>query len=276
MLIRILPDGKPQIIKDQAFCELLNSKLPDKNYEITSLIKESDTAIKRVDSRVTGGLNNAHGDWYEWLLTIQAWNFCCSNHEANLLLILPNITQFDVSTLYVDRLHDLVIDLRQKVKAASNVQLITSNPDFVIIDRKVANSVIPNFIPFNIISPSLIQDLEDLYKLFIGKCDYDNIVGYASVKASLRPDRRLQIAHEGSLMKALYAHLQTREWIINPKGIKYYAISTKMTRADIQALKTVATHSLTTVFSDPQAAVDDLFKVNSLNQADAVFQQILL
>jgi len=53
-------------------------------------------------------------------------------------------------------------------------------------------------------------------------------------------------------MKAIYTHLQTREWIINLKGLKYYAFSTKI--SDKNALKTVATHSITTVSSLPQAA----------------------
>ncbi|WP_373695840.1 Cfr10I/Bse634I family restriction endonuclease [Brunnivagina elsteri] len=39
----------------------------------------------------------------------------------------------------------------------------------------------------------------------MGKCNLKDIIGYASIKTSLRPDRRLQIPHEGSLMKAIYA-----------------------------------------------------------------------
>ena len=77
-------------------------------------------------------------------------------------------------------------------------------------------------------------------------------------------------------MKAIYTHMQTREWILNPKGLKYYAISTKVGSSDRNALKTVATHSITTVQSIPQAAVDEVFEINSLQQAEAVFAQILI
>lgn len=76
-------------------------------------------------------------------------------------------------------------------------------------------------------------------------------------------------------MKAIYTHLQTREWIINPKGVKYFAIATKVGNPDRAALKTVATHSITTVHSVPQAAVDEVFQVNSLQQAQEAFSQIL-
>lgn len=96
----------------------------------------------------------------------------------------------------------------------------------------------------------------------------DDIAGYLSVKASLRPDRRLQLAHEGSLMKALYTHLQTRTWTINPRGIRYFAASKKISEADIKGLKTVATHSIIDVKSSPQSAVDELFQINTVNELD--------
>lgn len=276
MLVRILPDGKPQIIKDLSFCEMLDGKLPDGTVSFTDLLSEFDTLVQTEDSRVSkDALNNAHGDWYEWLIAIAAWNYTCSNSDANLLLVLPNISQFDVSTLYVTRLQKLLTDLREKVGRAAEVSLITSNPDFVILNRKLANDLIADFQNIKELNVDVINYLEGLYTYFIDKCDYSDIVGYASVKASLRPDRRLQISHEGSLMKALYAHLQTREWIINPKGIKYYAVARKISDADREGLKTVATHSLTTVFSQPQAACDAVFEINSLQQAQDVFPLIL-
>lgn len=120
-----------------------------------------------------------------------------------------------------------------------------------------------------------ILTIQTAYRNFEHTCDFDDIIGYVSVKTSFRPDRRLQIPHEGSLMKAIYTHLQTREWIIKPKGLLYFAIATKVGTPDRVALKTVATHSITTVHSIPQAAVDEVFEVNSLLQAQIVFDQIL-
>lgn len=273
--IRLI-NGKPQIIKDAAFCNLLKNQLPDNAKGIDELLSEFDAEIKKADGTVTkDALNNAHGDWYEWLLAIGGWNYCANNATANLPILTPNINQFDTAKLYNSKLFSLISDLRDKVLVTSSVKLISSNPDFVIINRDLANEILPVIQPIKIIDENALKTIENVYKQFENKCNFEDIVGYISVKTSLRPDRRLQIPHEGSLMKAIYTHLQTREWIINPKGIKYYAISTKVKTPDREALKTVATHSITTVQSIPQAAVDDVFEVNSLEQGLFAFEQML-
>lgn len=274
--IRTLKEGKSQVIKDVAFCNLLKNKLPDDSKHFSELISDFDKEVLKADSSVTkDALNNVHGDWYEWLLAIAAWNYCADHEKANLPLLTPNISQFDISMLYNDKLYNLIQDLRSKVLTSSSVQLISSNPDFVIIDRNVVNQIFPKIDKIIAIDQSAILKIETAYKAFKSQCDFDDIHGYISVKKSFRPDRRLQIPHEGSLMKAIYTHLQTREWIINPKGIKYFAIATKVGKQDRAALKTVATHSITTVHSVPQAAVDEVYEVNSLQQARAAFEEIL-
>ncbi len=275
--IRRLPNGKSQIIKDEAFCNLLNGEIPNSTQLITKLISDLDVNVHSLDPSVTkDALNNVHGDWYEWLLAISAWNYSVSNSNANIALLTPNVSQFDVARLYDDKLFFLIQDLKSKVLTSSSVNLISSNPDFVIIDRKLANTKIKKWTKITKINKLTISKLENLYKKLIGMCNFEDIHGYISVKTSFRPDRRLQIPHEGSLMKAIYTHMQTREWILNPKGLKYYAISTKVGSSDRNALKTVATHSITTVQSIPQAAVDEVFEINSLQQAEAVFAQILI
>lgn len=274
--IRILEGGKPQIAKDLAFCSLLESRLPPEGKLFSTLFNEFDEAVRKEDSRITReALSNVHGDWYEWLLAISAWNYFVRNESAHLALLMPNIIRFDVATLYEKRLNDLITDLKEKVAQVSGVQLITSNPDFVIINGDLARDILGDISEIHNITPGFLKILEGNFQKFIEKCSFEQIEGYISVKTSLRPDRRLQISHEGSLMKALYAHLQTREWITSPRGLKYYAIATRITDPDRNALKTVATHSLTTVFSLPQAAVDEVYEVNTLRQADLVFASIL-
>jgi Cfr10I/Bse634I restriction endonuclease len=281
-LVKLLPTGKYQIIANQAFCWLLDGKMPDANKLINgtslsgALLPEFDKKIRLVATVDNGALSNVHGDWYEWLIAISAWNFCCANPNAHIPLLLPNVRQFDVSKLYKPSLYNHISDLRDKVKKLGKVSLISSNPDFVIIKRTIFDAIFGEIDPVVIITPEAIHDLETRCKKLTNQCDFDDIVGYVSIKTSLRPDRRLQLSHEGSLMKALYVHLQTREWITDPKGIKYYGITTKATSADKAGLNTVATHSLTTVFSIPQPAVDDLFEINMLSQAAPVFEKILL
>lgn len=274
--IRNLNNGSYQVIKDEAFFHLLNGNLPDPTKSLSALFTELDIAVReREPSITTGALSNVHGDWYEWLLAITAWNQFCSNENSHLAVLMPNISQFDVARLYEPELNATIEDLREKVQKSSSVRLITSNPDFVILDGSLARQLLPEITSIQNFNTDSLRFLETLYTHFINRCDFYQIIGYASVKASLRPDRRLQIAHEGSLMKAIYMHLQTRQWILNPPGLKYYAISTKMTEADKDALKTVATHSITIVSSIPQAAVDNVFEVNSLQQAQLAFHEIL-
>jgi len=274
--IRKLKDGKSQVMKGVAFCTLLKNTLPAKTESFKAVIDKFGVNIHKIDSSITkDALSNARGDWYEWLLAFSAWNYFAENKKANLALLTPNISQFDVARLYDDKLYNLIQDLRAKVLKSASVQLISSNPDFVIIDRKLANKLFPKIEQITKIDEAAILQIETAYKIFESHCSFEDIAGYISVKLSFRPDRRLQIPHEGSLMKAIYTHLQTREWIISPKGLKYFAIATVVGKPDRAALKTVATHSITTVHSMPQAAVDEVFEVNSLQQAQKAFAQIL-
>ncbi|MBU2975569.1 Cfr10I/Bse634I family restriction endonuclease [Zobellia sp. B3R18] len=275
--IRKLPSGKSQIIKDETFVQILNGNLPSPSQLISDLLDDMDIQVRQQDPAITReALSNAHGDWYEWLLAISAWNTFVNNPSADLAILLPNISQFDVAHLYTQELTHLIEDLRSKVQNVAQVQLITSNPDFVIIKREVANRIIPNQQLIGRFDTNSIAFLNSVYTNFTNSCEFDQILGYISIKTSFRPDRRLQIAHEGSLMKAIYIHLQTRKWVINPPGLKYYAVATSVGNPDRNALRTVATHSITTVSSLPQAAVDDVFEVNSMQNADQVFQQILI
>lgn len=270
-------NGKPQIKRAVTFCSLLNNKLPSELASFKNILNEMDSQILSEHPDVTNGaLSNCHGDWYEWLIAVSAWNYSIKNNKSYVILLLPNVNRFDVALLYNSQLSDYIVDLREKVKFSTDVQLITSNPDFVIIDKSnlvlngLSNKEISSF------SPLIINDLENFFKKFAGKCDFENIIGYLSVKTSLRPDRRLQISHEGSLMKAIYVHLQTRKWVINPKGLKYYAASTSIGIADRRGLKTVATHSITNVQSIPVAAVDEVYQIDSVKDAIKAFDEIIL
>ena len=160
--IRTLKGGKSQVMKDAAFCTLLKGKLPEKNKPIDELISDFDKEVSKVDKSVTkDALNNVHGDWYEWLLAISAWNYCAENKKANLALLTPNISQFDIARLYNDKLFNLVQDLREKVLRSSSVQLISSNPDFVIIDRKVVDAALSRIEPITKIDQGAIQLIEN-------------------------------------------------------------------------------------------------------------------
>jgi hypothetical protein len=269
--------GKPQIKRVEAFCTLRNGQIPMAHETFRGILNSLDSAVRTECSNVTqNALNNCHGNWYEWIVACTAWNFRLANNKKSIALLLPNISSFDVASLYTSDLYEHIDDLRKKVLDTAGVQLITSNPDFVVIcpDGLLLENMFDT--PINEVTDDTIKILKESFRHFIGKCSFNHIVAYLSVKSSFRPDRRLQIPHEGSLMKATYIHLQTREWIINTKGLKYYAAASEVGVADRNALKTVATHSITNVQSLPQAAVDEVFEINSLEQAHAAFSEIFL
>jgi hypothetical protein len=262
------------INKKAAFCHALNYELPQPGESIKAVLTRIGAAVLAENPDTKGGaLSNARGDWYEWLLAISAWNFHAANPTAYFALLLPNVSRFNVYDLYEKELAMMVKDLRSKMPA--DVRLITSNPDFVLIDATEVEMPEDVLIPITEIDGDVIEKIETMHRHFIGKCSYESIVGYLSVKTTFRPDRRLQISHEGSLMKALYTHIQTRRWILEPNGLKYYCCATEIGEADREGLRTVATHSITSVHTKPQAAVDAVFEINSLSAAADMWESIL-
>ncbi|HUF03129.1 MAG TPA: Cfr10I/Bse634I family restriction endonuclease [Aridibacter sp.] len=265
---------KTRINSVDAFCEVRRGKLPGTFEHFTTILEDLDNAVRsEFPSVKQGALNKCHGDWYEWLVGITAWNYSIRKNSSLLLLHLPNKSSFDLAELYETDLLSHIRDLRTKVEKATGVKLITSNPDFVIIDSEGLE--LPDVNQITQLSSTGIISLTSRYKDLIGKCTFQSVLGYLSVKTSMRPDRRLQLPHEGSLMKAVYAHLQTREWIIDPPGLKYYAAAAKIGDKDEEALRTVATHSIVTVSSEPQAAVDGVFAINSVRNTEKALTKIL-
>ena len=271
------PDGKPQILKREALVTVRQGRLPASNEKYSDILKNMDAATRAIEPTISNGaLANCHGDWYEWLLGIAAWNFTAENENADLAVLLPNKSSLDLADMYEGKLKEHIIDLRNKVDTSSGVKLITSNPDFMIIKKERVHEILGNLNKLSVLDANNIDLVAGIYKKFIGTCNFKDIVGYLSVKTSFRPDRRLQIAHEGSLMKAIYVHLQTREWIINPKGLKYSAMATKVSDADREALKTVATHSIVSVSSTPIPAVDAVYEVDTPYAANTAFTDLLI
>ena len=161
-----------------------------------------------------------------------------------------------------------------KLKATLGISLITSNPDFVILD--MSNIKIEgHYTAIKKLDNSSIEFIDTFYKKLIGKCDFKSVIGYLATKTSLRPDRRLQIVHEGNLTKAVYVHIQTRLWEQNPKGIRYFGASMKLNDKDKEALRTVATHSITTVSSMPDRSVDELFQIQNTEDLKSAFNSIV-
>ena len=262
--------GVMTIDTKQTFIDAYNS-FNSNTFSYELLLSKCTDGASVNEKPTQNAINNARGAWYAWIIAIDAMRFASANPHSNLLIKLPNAKQFDAHSLYVNSVLSLINDFRQKLSLIGKVNLVTSNPDFVIINRTLKKNI-----PLigNIITHKNISFIDDIYKDFIGKCELDDIIGHSGVKTSVRPDRRIQLLHEGSLTKAIYAHLQTRLWLTQANGVKYYAVSLSWTSADIAGLRSVATHSIASASLIPQPAVDDVVEINDSNSADLFFNRI--
>ncbi|MFA0689270.1 type II site-specific deoxyribonuclease [Vibrio cyclitrophicus ZF205] len=266
-------NNKPVIKVAESFSCVITS-VPEGEWDYKSSLSQIQEVVLAQDKTIkSGAFSNVRGTWFEWMVSIDSYNHWVENDHNLLLLNLPNIRRFDSASLYLPEIFDFVQDLRTKLENSLDIQMITSNPDYVIIDTSRLGK---NFKreKFTVVSKSSLEELDSLYSNIINQCELDDIVGYFSLKTSLRPDRRLQIAHEGSLTKAIYVHLQTRSWLMEPRGIKYFGGALAMSDADVRGLKTVATHSITTVMSKPERAVDEVFTINNRTQLDKAISEM--
>lgn len=258
--------GKPTINSRYALEAASNNLDLNQPYDFTNQLQSIEGLVRNKEPSITqGAISNCRGAWYEWLLAINLYNSFVKGEVDFLAVKLPNIARFDCAKLYEQDVYKYVLDLRKKLKLTLGIELISSNPDFVLIDRS-SLSELSNLEPIKTINHNALELIDGFYQQLIQQCHFESIIGYIATKTSFRPDRRLQIVHEGSLTKATYVHIQTRLWEQNPKGIKYFGMSLSLNDRDRRALRTVATHSITTVGSTPDRAVDGCYQVSSTEE----------
>ena len=267
----INPKGQQSINSSVVFCDCLKSQNPLDFISFKDFLKECEEQVKREFSPTFGALANVRGNWYEWLISVGYFWYQREYLEGDkfVFIPIPNISRLDLYSLYKDEIYKFIYDLRGKTEKVG-VSLISSNPDFVLIEKELYGEI-PNLQNFD--EYQLVKVVE-FYKSYIGKCDFSEIIAFASVKTSLRPDRRLQLSHEGALTKAFYQHLKTRLWLTNVSALQYFACSIEVGQKDIKALKTVATHSILSVDSVPEPAVDLLREVSNGKELKSFFDAI--
>jgi len=269
-------DGKPVLKPFETLVTFLSCNPLSIDEPYNEFFSKVDAEIKEKHPGVKdGALNKVHGDWYEILLALVAHNVCVEQASTVDIMLLPKSTSYDVTKLYEPRLSGYINDLRMKTESFNGVSLKASNPDFVAIDRRELSETRGTLRRIRKLGLREIKYLESKYRRYNQACSLNSLFGYLSVKTSLRPDRRYQIAHEGSLMKALYVHLQTRDWVIQPRGLRYWAAAMEASSADSDALNTVATHSLVSVQGTPEKAVDNLFIIPTPAEAKERFTEMI-
>lgn len=263
--------GDKSIIPSATFVDALCNADPLNVLDFEIIFEKCEQLIKTEFQPSREALSNVRGRWYEWMISVGFLNFRKKNphFRKNIFVPVPNVDSLDIYSLYEDSVYSFIRDLRQKTEK-SGVSLISSNPDFLIcVDKGVC------FPDISSVDEKCLQEIDSMYKSCVGNLSFSDLLGFCSVKTSLRPDRRLQLSHEGALTKAFYEHLKGRLWEINAPGLKYYASSMKVGEKDRRGVSTVATHSILSVNSTPESAVDELFEIKSGPQLEQFFKKIL-
>lgn len=254
-------NGKPQINSIATFCDALQCRNPLTLSSFEQFLSECESLVRTEGSPSQEAFNNVRGRWYEWLLALGSLNYYFEQYsmgkKSAILVNLPNVSSFDYMRLYEPSTYQFIKDLRKKT-AQFGANLVSSNPDFAIIRPSLFE-----VINLDSIDEKLINWVDDQYKFFIETQNIRTLIGFVSAKTSLRPDRRLQMSHEGGIVKSFHQHLKTRIWDVDAPKMMYYGVSISASTADHNALKTIASHSILTVNSEPERAVNKLYSINS-------------
>ncbi|QIZ69143.1 Cfr10I/Bse634I family restriction endonuclease [Geobacillus subterraneus] len=271
---------KVRIKPFNALIELYDNQIPTGNIK-ENLDKLQNYVMKVADAKgltkpASAAFSNTRGTWFEVMIAIQSWNYRIKRGYNDYLIIkMPNVKTFDFRKIFDDETREKLYQLEKSLLThKQQVRLITSNPDLLIIRQKDLikdeyNQPIDKFTHEN------VDTALTLFKHLERKCKWDSLVAGIGLKTSLRPDRRLQLVHEGNILKSLFAHLKMRYW--NPKAeFKYYGASSEpVSQADDDALQTAATHTIVNVNSTPERAVDDVFSLTSFEDIDKMLDQII-
>jgi hypothetical protein len=257
--------------------------LPPENVPIEEIMQAMEVAINNGCASLglpkvnPNAFNNARGTWFELLVTFSLWNLRidCPKAYSSLIVKLPNVATMKFSDIFEPKTRGMLNDLEESL-GEQGVNLITSNPDILCVtDVEGINLEEQCLTKYENCTQYNLGAITSAYALILGKCNYNSIKFGMALKASTRPDRRLQIPHEGSILKAINAHLQTRFW--DPgHDVRYYAATaSRITEADIEAFKTAATHSITDVNVKPMPAVDKSFYLATLADVKAMFEDCM-
>ena len=218
-------------------------------------------------------LGNSRGRWFEWLVALGFWKWALSTKMPRFTLAqLPNVTSFDSAQLFIPSIQREIHKFKENLMK-SDVTMVTSNPDFVLIRKNPTDTPLFTDWEATEVTPELLESISNYYLNFVDTGNLTDVFGYLAVKSSMRPDRRLQIAHEGSTYKALSKNIS--KTIKIEEYIPYFfAISGKTTESDRYALKTVATHSIAENAKKPIRAVDQVFDVNNYQDLSSALDEL--
>ena len=274
---------KTDLHRENCFIAAFSGGLPAENILIEDIMKAMERAINQACTKLglplvnANAFNNARGSWFELLVAIKLWNLRIDRPEthSSVLVKLPNVKVLKFIDLFEPKAH-LMLDELETSLSLRGVNLVTSNPDILCVkdlqDTDPTSEFKTRFINAD---QDCIATVTNAYTKIIGKCKYNSIRFGLALKSSTRPDRRLQIPHEGSILKAINAHLQTRFWDASHSTYYYAATASPISNADEEAFKSAATHSITDVNINPMPAVDSSFHLATLSDVESMFKHCM-
>jgi hypothetical protein len=149
------------------------------------------------------------------------------------------------------------------------IKMTLPNPDFVCVTG--LDKTLQPFFEKKIKSNSLedVETINQAYQRVKGLCDYKSIRFGLSVKHEIKPDRRYLIVYEGSLVKAMVAHIQARYWD-SSYVMKYYGlVHQPMSAPDREVYLNPSIDSITDVHATPRKAVDEMVQVDTVEDTKA-------
>lgn len=249
-----------------------------KEVDLEDALARIETFVKKEAKDIgislnANAFNNARGEWFEMFLAAKFYNLSKKSGK-HCLFTIPNVSAVGFTEFFDEDVRFRIRELKEHL-SLQGIELQMSNPDFICLDlRKIdAETASAAFAQPKIetFDETTAEFLDKLYQKFVGRCPFDGMKFVVSAKTSIRPDRRYQFVHEGNIIKALTAHLQTRYWKTD-FSTKYYAITnTEPTGPDQTVLRTAAISSITNVFAESVRAVDGLSSIRNLSDIDEFF-----
>jgi hypothetical protein len=205
--------GEVYVKSHEAFLTIYPSLAPD--FPLDQISEEIKQRVIRAARDVygrnpsLGSLNNCKGSWNELSYLYSAHQSILDYREDLYIVKIGNESSIKFWQIYEPSTRSSFMNFLDILKEEHNLILRCSNPDFVVIKRKLIESEIPS--SDNIEGRDFFKALNNLYKKLVDKCRSDDVVSFISFKTSNRPDRRYQILYEANITKlaSKYIHSES-------------------------------------------------------------------
>lgn len=158
----------------------------------------------------SGSLNNCSGRWNELAFLVPAHISILEKKDSIYIVKLGNEKSIKFWELYTEESRSIFCNLLTNL-SLNNISIRCSTPDFVVINKEVIRSQVPQ-IDSTEISPEQIALFLQLYKYLKSRCQPSDIKAFISIKASNRPDRRYQILYEATITKYASKYIHSPDY----------------------------------------------------------------